>query len=97
MMQLFDVPLADIDLSAPEFWRGPRDFRESAFAKLRNEDPFRFFEEMELAIAPKGRATSHSPATTTSGMSAAIHNFSAAAKARTSSTSHKNLTSFSDR
>ncbi|MDP5087965.1 MAG: cytochrome P450, partial [Ilumatobacteraceae bacterium] len=53
-MQLFDVPLADIDLSAPEFWRGPRDFRESAFAKLRNEDPFRFFEEMELAIAPKG-------------------------------------------
>jgi cytochrome P450 len=53
-MQIFDVPLEDIDLSAPEFWRGPRDFRESAFAKLRNEDPFRFFEEMELAIAPKG-------------------------------------------
>ena len=53
-MQIFDVPLEDIDLSAPEFWRSPRDFRESAFAKLRNEDPFRFFEEMELAIAPKG-------------------------------------------
>ena len=53
-MQLFDVALKDIDLSSPEFWRGPRDFRESAFAKLRNEDPYRFFEEMELAIAPKG-------------------------------------------
>ena len=53
-MQLFDVALEDIDLSSPEFWRGPRDFRESAFAKLRNEDPYRFFEEMELAIAPKG-------------------------------------------
>lgn len=53
-MQLFDVRLEDIDLSAPEFWRAPRDFRESAFAKLRNEDPYRFYEEMELAIAPKG-------------------------------------------
>ena len=46
-MQLFDVRLEDIDLSAPEFWRAPRDFRESAFAKLRNEDPYRFYEEME--------------------------------------------------
>ena len=53
-MQLFDVRLEDIDLSAPEFWRAARDFRESAFAKLRNEDPYRFYEEMELAIAPKG-------------------------------------------
>ena len=53
-MQLFDVPIDEIDLSATEFWNAPRDYRESAFAKLRNEDPFRFFEEMELAIAPKG-------------------------------------------
>ena len=53
-MQLFDVELDEIDLSAPDFWRGPRDFRESAFAKLRNSDPIRFFEEMEIAIAPKG-------------------------------------------
>ncbi len=53
-MQLFDVRLEDIDLSAPEFWQAPRDFRESAFAKLRDEDPYRFYEEMELAIAPKG-------------------------------------------
>ena len=53
-MQLFDVPIDKIDLSATEFWNAPRDYRESAFAKLRNEDPFRFFEEMELAIAPKG-------------------------------------------
>jgi len=53
-VQLFDVPLEDIDLSSPEFWLRPRDYRESAFAKLRNNDPFRHFEEMELAIAPKG-------------------------------------------
>ena len=53
-MQLFDVPIDEIDLSATEFWNAPRDYRESAFAKLRDEDPFRFFEEMELAIAPKG-------------------------------------------
>ena len=53
-MQLFDVPIDEIDLSATEFWNAPRDYRESAFAKLRNEEPFRFFEEMELAIAPKG-------------------------------------------
>ncbi len=53
-MQLFDVPIDEIDLSATEFWNAPRDYRESAFAKLRNEDPFRFFEEMELAIAPNG-------------------------------------------
>ena len=53
-MRLFDVPIDEIDLSATEFWSAPRDYRESAFAKLRNEDPFRFFEEMELAIAPKG-------------------------------------------
>ena len=53
-MRLFDVPIDEIDLSATEFWNAPRDYRESAFAKLRDEDPFRFFEEMELAIAPKG-------------------------------------------
>ncbi len=53
-MQLFDVRLEDIDLSAPEFWRRPRDFRESAFAKLRDTDPYRFFEEMELEFLPKG-------------------------------------------
>lgn len=53
-MQLFDVRLEDIDLSSPDFWRAPRDFRESAFAKLRKDDPFRFYEEMEIAIAPKG-------------------------------------------
>lgn len=53
-MQLFDVRLEDINLSAPEFWRRPRDFRESAFAKLRDTDPYRFFEEMELEFLPKG-------------------------------------------
>lgn len=53
-MQLFDVALKDIDLSSPEFWNAPRDYRESAFAKLRNEEPIRFFEEMDFVFVPKG-------------------------------------------
>ncbi len=53
-MQLFDVQKDDIDLSAPEFWSAPRNFRESAFAKLRNEEPIRFFEEMDFTFVPKG-------------------------------------------
>ena len=53
-MQLFDVQIDDIDLSAPEFWSAPRNFRESAFAKLRNEEPIRFFEEMDFTFVPKG-------------------------------------------
>ena len=53
-MQLFDVPIDDIDLSATEFWSAPREYRESAFAKLRNEEPIRFFEEMEFSFVPKG-------------------------------------------
>jgi cytochrome P450 len=53
-MQLFDVKLDQIDLSSSEFWSAPRDYRESAFAKLRNEEPIRFFEEMEFSFVPKG-------------------------------------------
>ena len=53
-MQLFDVPIDDIDLSATEFWSAPREYRESAFAKLRNEEPIRFFEEMDFTFVPKG-------------------------------------------
>ncbi|GBL21364.1 hypothetical protein EMGBS4_14240 [Acidimicrobiaceae bacterium] len=53
-MQLFDIELDDIDLSAPEFWTAPREYRESAFAKLRNEEPIRFFEEMDFTFVPKG-------------------------------------------
>ena len=53
-MQLFDVPTDEIDLSATEFWSAPRDYRESAFAKLRNEAPILFFEEMDFTFVPKG-------------------------------------------
>ncbi len=53
-MKLFDVPMDEIDLSATEFWSAPRDYRESAFAKLRNEEPIRFFEEMDFTFVPKG-------------------------------------------
>ncbi|MFM7262257.1 MAG: cytochrome P450 [Acidimicrobiales bacterium] len=46
-MELPRVPLADIDLSSPEFWTAPRDWRFGAFRTLRDEAPFRFFEEFQ--------------------------------------------------
>jgi len=55
-VQLFDVSLEEVDLSSPEFWLRPRDYRESAFAKLRNTDPYRYFKEFDypLPIRPNG-------------------------------------------
>jgi len=53
-MQLRRVPLDEIDLSDVEFWKAPRDARESAFRTLRDEAPVRFFEEREFAHFPKG-------------------------------------------
>jgi len=49
-----DVPLDDIDLSTPEFWTKPRDYREGAFHTLRTQAPVRFFEEGEFPPIPKG-------------------------------------------
>ena len=48
------VPLGDIDLSTPEFWLADREFREGAFRTLREDEPVKFFEEMEFAPFPKG-------------------------------------------
>ncbi|CAB4719927.1 MAG: cytochrome P450 [Actinobacteria bacterium] len=53
-LQLFDVPLEEIDLSSPEFWTKPRDFRESAFSTLRTYAPVRFFKEIEFPPFPLG-------------------------------------------
>lgn len=53
-MQLRRVPPDEIDLSDVEFWKAPRDHRESAFKTLRDEDPVRFFEERTFAHFPKG-------------------------------------------
>ena len=44
-MTLPVVPLAEIDLSSPEFWTQPRDWRDAAFRTLREQAPFQFFEE----------------------------------------------------
>ena len=51
-MQLPVVPLADIDLSSPEFWTQPRDWRDGAFKTLRDESPFQFFKEAQLENSP---------------------------------------------
>ncbi|GAA5085294.1 cytochrome P450 [Thermocatellispora tengchongensis] len=48
------VTAADIDLSDIDFWARPMAERERAFALLRALDRPAFFEEMEVAYAPKG-------------------------------------------
>ena len=56
-MNLPQVPLSEIDLSDPEFWTKPRDWRFGAFKTLREESPFHFFEErlIEDSPIPPGR------------------------------------------
>ena len=55
-MTLPAVPLSDIDLSDPEFWIKPRDWRDGAFKTLRDESPFHFFEERAVEnMGPAGR------------------------------------------
>jgi cytochrome P450 len=51
-MTLPSVPLSDIDLSSPEFWTAPRDWRFGAFKTLRDESPFQFFEEFVPEDSP---------------------------------------------
>jgi cytochrome P450 len=41
-------------LSDPEFWKAPREYRESVFASLRKEAPVMFFPEIEITNYPKG-------------------------------------------
>ena len=48
------VPLEDIDLSSIEFWLAGSDYREAAFATLRQAAPVYFFEEGEFPWFPKG-------------------------------------------
>ena len=47
-----NVPLSDIDLSDPEFWVQPREWRFGAFKTLRDESPFHFFEERMVENSP---------------------------------------------
>lgn len=51
-MSLPTVPLADIDLSSPEFWTQPREWRDGAFKTLRDESPFQFFKEVQVENSP---------------------------------------------
>ena len=53
-MQLSPVNLDSIDLSDLEFWRGPREHRESTFWTLRQQDPVRFFPEPKIVGFPEG-------------------------------------------
>ena len=46
------VPLADIDLSDPEFWTAPRSFREGAFKTLRDTPGLVHFIEREIPDSP---------------------------------------------
>ena len=46
------VPLSEIDLSDPEFWAKPREWRYGAFKTLRDESPFHFFEERLIDDSP---------------------------------------------
>ena len=53
-MQLTPLDVDSIDLSDPEFWLAPREYRESAFWSLRREAPIKFFKEMTLLDFPTG-------------------------------------------
>ena len=46
------VPLGSFDLSDPEFWLQPRDFREGAFRALRDEPQLQFFKEWVFPDSP---------------------------------------------
>ena len=53
-MQLTPLDVNSFDISDPEFWVAPREYRESAFASLRREAPIKFFNEMTLLNFPPG-------------------------------------------
>ena len=53
-VQLSRVNPDHINLSDPEFWKAPRDHRESVFSTLRKEAPVKFFPEIELMNFPVG-------------------------------------------
>lgn len=48
------VPLEDVDFSSIEFWLAGAEYREAAFATLRQEAPVRFFAEQEFPGFPRG-------------------------------------------
>jgi cytochrome P450 len=47
-----DVALGTFELSDPEFWIAPRDFRHAAFRSLRAADELVFYDEWEFEDSP---------------------------------------------
>jgi cytochrome P450 len=47
-----DVAVGTFDLSNPEFWLAPRDFRDAAFRSLRAASELVYFDEWEYAGSP---------------------------------------------
>ena len=47
-----DVALGTFELSDPEFWIAPRDFRYAAFRSLRTADELVFYDEWEFEDSP---------------------------------------------
>ena len=47
-----DVALGTFELSDPEFWLAPRDYRDAAFRSLRAADELVFFDEWEFEGSP---------------------------------------------
>jgi len=47
-----DVAVGTFELSDPEFWIAPRDYRHAAFRSLRQADELRFFDEWEYEDSP---------------------------------------------
>jgi methyl-branched lipid omega-hydroxylase len=47
-----DVALGTFELSDPEFWIAPRDFRHAAFQSLRAADELVFYDEWEFEDSP---------------------------------------------
>jgi cytochrome P450 len=47
-----DVALGTFQLSDPEFWLAPRDYRHAAFRALRKADELVFFDEWEFENSP---------------------------------------------
>ena len=57
MSQAISTPrLDDIDVTSLDFWRAPMEWRDAAFAVLREQQPFAFFDEPAAPLAQSGQS-----------------------------------------
>ena len=54
MSQMTTPGLDEIDLTSPDFWSAPMEWRDNAFRVLREQEPFAFFEEPQIPDFPQG-------------------------------------------